>query len=196
MACRTNRFERWKSPWNKPVLLFSPLYSGSRLPHFDHVQGGGAGWRASWRAGPGQLAQLRDEAGEGRAVETVTSVLSFPPLCSPTLHNWPVGHRSLSLSPTVAKPLSISYLSPLGFSSERSQPTTDWCSLFFLRCSRTQCFSRLFGMWMYFSLLLPNLHSPNMETTIVLVGSTNEMMSDNFFASTAQSIKTRIPGTI
>lgn len=91
-----------------------PLYSGSRLPHLDHLQGRGAGRRAPRRAGPGEPAQLRDEAGEGRAVETVKSAHNSPPLCSPTLHTWPVGHHSLSL---LQQPkLSLISLSPLGFS--------------------------------------------------------------------------------
>lgn len=46
---------------------------------------------------------------------------------------------------------------------------------------------------MFFSLLSPNLKSPNVEDA--MVGSANEVMSDNHFASTAKSIRTRIPHT-
>lgn len=82
---------------------------GARLPDLAHLQSRGSGWRASRRAGPGEPAQLCDEAGERRAVKTVKSALNSPPLCSPTLHSWPVGHHSLSYSSQTSVYLSLHY---------------------------------------------------------------------------------------
>lgn len=59
------------------ILGFLCLYSGARLPHLNHVPSRGAGWRASRRAGPGEPAQLCDEAGEGRAVKKQSSQRSL-----------------------------------------------------------------------------------------------------------------------
>lgn len=117
----------WMTDWYL-VFLCS---SGSGLPHFVHLQGRGAGWRASWGKRPRESAQLCNEAGKRWAVESVGTTPNSPPPCSITLCYWPVGHSSLSYSSQTSLFLSLSLSTLVLFTKELLTDCSSLISLVF-----------------------------------------------------------------